>query len=88
MKYLLLLACLIAIAGCEDEHPPVTPTLVQPSNGWSMSQTLTWGAPGPNVYILTSPDGQRFLVTGNGGICPYPVVPTPAENPAPAGKPR
>lgn len=69
-----------ALAACAEDPPHVTPTVVQPGTGWSMSQTLTWEAPGPNVYILTSPDGQKFLVTGQGGICPYAPLPTlPAE---------
>jgi len=79
VKYLLLLTALITITGCDEEAHPITPNIVQPGSGWSVSQTLTYGAPGPNVYILTSPDGQKFLVTSQGGIIPYTPLPTPVE---------
>lgn len=45
--------------------------------GWVSSEMILVG--GNAVRILTSPDGQRFLLSSNGGIVSYPHTPTEAR---------
>lgn len=62
----LIAALIAALVYSNVNQSPADPTPA----GWSCTKDIAPRA-SCNIYILTSPDGQLFLVNSKGGITPY-----------------